>query len=628
MSKEIQASIERAALLEVLGQSSGQSNGNNNSKLDLGKLNLSDNVKSKISARLGNNRNTANGLTEEFIAKHRSEISNLAQVINENWSHIFEVKKQVQAEVKDLQKIISKIKKEAKSEGRKLSLEENFVINEIKNEVERLQENFLQKSGQDRDFYFAVRGEQLREYGKQLEKGKIVEVPYVSEKMETILGYLKRGKNVFITGDTGGGKTEVAKVAAKNFSGGREPVVIRCYPQMGQEELFGHLSLTAKGFSKVENIMDDISKAITKWETKNPNSSKELTDKAAELITKKLLNSSGVTVMEYLLGSFYIGMKEGRVVIFDEGNALKPELRRKLNDLYTYKAGQNLTIQEDGGQKIKIKKGYGVIITANEGERYGEGKNGRYEYDPAELDRFGRIEYDYLPQATEGALADIIDPKQKQLFSIAVANLIDSKGNLTAPAGSLEKLWDLAQFGALTQHAFRGTLDSAHFINNEGVGFNERIDVLITPRKLHDILSHWQEDNFRYELDYYVGLHLVEQAKKPIHKAILYHLGQLKGFFKSDNWQELPSDLQRQKSFQLNLTQNRAEGLELHDLSQVVEAIWGKAPERSVWEPGKKEEAVSETVRIAIIRDLKQLIESLNEEIENQDASNQELNSN
>jgi hypothetical protein len=97
----------------------------------------------------------------------------------------------------------------------------------------------------DREHFFAYRMQVLLDYRKQLMTGDhFVELPSrIEAEKEIFKSWLSsEGKPLMIAGDTGTGKTESLKHAARKITG-KEPVIIQGNPQMFAESLIGEVNL-------------------------------------------------------------------------------------------------------------------------------------------------------------------------------------------------------------------------------------------------------------------------------------------------------------------------------------------------------------------------------------------------
>lgn len=435
----------------------------------------------------------------------------------------------------------------------------------------------------DPDAFHAICTEILRRYVTDLQGGRLVVTPYVQKNFDAIMGCLARQEVPFVWGDTGSGKTELARLAAFKHSG-KPPLVLRCYEGMDSSEIFGYLGLSAEGVGKLGQLPDEIDAAVAEWEATHIDTTTELRDAAVRQITEAALRRQSVTVSEYVLGAAYIAAKEGRVLISDEVNFMPPPLFAKFNDVLTKRVGEYLDIQEDGATPIKIENGYGIILTGNVNVGTSSKYKNRKEFDPAQLDRVTPIQHDYPPQAVSGSLYQIERADEKELYAIVVSSLLDDDGNLYAPVRSLEKLWSLAQYARVTQLAFANRIgkQSAFAFKSGGVSVQIETNVLVSPRGLSRLLEEWRAEGFRYELDHYVFKHLISRAFKNEDRDYLYQLGQMFGFFRSDGWFSESSD-ETSGAQELSLPKNRAPQREFVYCRDVVRAVFGSAPVREIW---------------------------------------------
>lgn len=318
--------------------------------------------------------------------------------------------------------------------------------------------------------FMAAHVADLRKYHRQYEGGRIVQTEYVQEKLVEIGEALGTSRMCFISGETGTGKTEAARIAARNFSGKKE-LVIRGYAGIGSTEIYGHMTLTDSSEKRLENARKDIDLAEQVYLEKFPNASPE--DLAA--VARGVLQKGGVTTTEYILGAVYQAAKEGRVVIIDEANYIPPELLSSLNDIMTKEPGESVDVQQDGVGPITVQEGFGIIFTGNVNPPIGPTAKryiGRREFDAAFTDRVPLVEYGYLPQAITGIPRDHA-AADKQLFTVAVTTALlpaasgvgtiekleNRYGAIFLPGGErggLDALWRFSQFASVTQRAFAG----------------------------------------------------------------------------------------------------------------------------------------------------------------------------
>lgn len=487
------------------------------------------------------------------------------------------------------------------------------TLKQISEKLKEGVDNYNQALQRSPEAFLAAHVADLRAYRRQYDRGRIIKTPYVQEKIGEITDELSKGHVVFISGETGIGKTEVARIAAKSFSKA-EPLLVRGYAGMSSDELFGHTVLTDRPESRTSNLNKEIDSALKVLEAKFPKSTEK--DKAD--VIKGILTKSNVTTSEYVIGAVYQAADEGRVIIIDEANYIPPELIAKLNDIMTKRPDEKINVQEDGIDDIKVKSGFGIIFTGNINPPAGVGEQryiGRYRFDGAFLDRMSAIPYGYLPQAVEGDLKKY-SPEQKQLFTIAMTTaLLPYRPPATefyTPAALLEKLesrhgtcflpggergietvWRFCQFAAVTQRAFAGDIKDgdAHGFSVNGSAVGCRPSVSLSPRGVMRVIEAWRDDGFQLELDHYIAKHLLSRAiEDPKSQAYLYKLGKFFGFFSSEGWDNKPDySASLQGKFSFTDPKNSSVAPEVVPARKSIEALYGEIPARSEW-PDKQQQ--------------------------------------
>ena len=474
------------------------------------------------------------------------------------------------------------------------------TLKQISEKLKEAEGNYNKALQRSPEGFLAAHVADLRAYRRQYDRGRIIKTPYVKEKIGEITDELYKGHVVFISGETGIGKTEVARIAAKSFSKA-EPLLVRGYAGMSSDELFGHTVLTDRPEARISNISKEIDQALSALKTKFPNPS---TQDEADVV-KGILTKSNVTTSEYLIGAVYQAAKEGRVVIIDEANYIPPELLAKLNDIMTKRPGEKINVQEDGIGDITVRKGFGIIFTGNINPPAGAGEQryiGRYRFDAAFLDRMSAIPYGYLPQAVEGNLNDY-SPEQKQLFTIAMttallryrykpAALLEKlegrHGTCFLPGGErgIDTVWRFSKFAAVTQRAFAGDIKDgdAHGFSVNGSAVGYRPSVSLSPRGVMRVIEAWRDDGFQLELDHYIAKHLLLRATDPKDQAYLYQLGKFFGFFSSEGWDNKPDySASLQGKFSFAVPKNSSVAPDVVPARKSIQALYGEIPARSEW---------------------------------------------
>lgn len=461
-------------------------------------------------------------------------------------------------------------------------------------------DEFLHAISGSPEAFIAAHSAELRAYRRQYEGGRIIETPYVREKLSELREKLQARDNIFVSGETGIGKTEVSRIAARRFSG-KEPVVVRGYLGMGSDELFGRMVLTDNEDRRAEALAGEVDRGLRLLRERIPHPS---ADQEANTIAQ-ILSRGNVTSTEYLMGGVYRAAREGRVVIIDEANLIPPEFLAKLNDIMTKRPGERIDIQEDGSRGIEVREGFGIIFTGNENPPSGP-RARRYigrASDLPFLDRVSKVSYSYLPQAVDGQPRDF-SLEEKQLFLVALVTALlppggdvrtsdekleDRLGSCFLPGGArgLDLLWRLSQFAAVTQRAFAGEIrdgDTYGFSLN-GISTGIETSVSLSPRSFMRVIESWKASGFQVELDHFVAEDLISRAQDPRERAYLYQLGQFFGLFEGDGWEKAPNfqDAVERGIFNPAIPRNPAEPGEVVPARDVIMALVGEIPARTVW---------------------------------------------
>ena len=258
-------------------------------------------------------------------------------------------------------------------------------------------------------------------------------------------------------------------------------------------------------------------------------------------------------------------------------------------------------------------------MTGNIGDKYQRRQN----FGPASLERVRFERYDPLRQVTEGAFSEVKDipPEDKEIFTLLLVRLMDRKGNIRAPRGSLKKLWSLAQVAGIVQEAFSTGKEVP--LSIAGQSFNVRLsDVTLSIRGLLDIIDEFK--NGEYELDYYI-FQKIRQLPSNIsagQRAVIYSLLQQKDLCISDGWRKIGEDgsmyaeIQNGR-FEISAPKNRRElksesGSGFIPVEETVEAVYGEIPERISAEPDEVQvDEIDTQERIRLVREIDGVLEEL-----------------
>ena len=326
----------------------------------------------------------------------------------------------------------------------------------------------------------------------------------------------------------------------------------------------------------------------------------------------------GGTVSDFFLGPIYKAMEEGRPVIIDEVNAIPHEVLISLNHILTRKVGDKINVQQDSGKEVEIQDGYGVMMTGNlnQGEeKYIE----RQDMDPTFLSRLYKIEYDYLPQSTEGKLEEEAGD-ENELFHLLLAKSMDKNGNIEMPQDSIKKLWNLSKAARVFQNVFAGReVDKAYYFQQPGTRSAKYLlkENVMSLRALDNILTQWQKEGYKQELDHYIWQEFVKQSTDPQDRAYIYQQLQDRfGFFvESEGW-ERPDygQIESLSSFDIKkIPENKSKDKEFWGPRETVEFTYGKAPERAKWPEmeTKEEEKIEQEINLEELEELEKFKENV-----------------
>jgi MoxR-like ATPase len=476
----------------------------------------------------------------------------------------------------------------------------------------------------------------LREYKNQLPFG-IVETEYVKTQKEKAKEILTKNRLVALLGETGTGKTCLARKMAQEMTGDYEFVPGHRF--ITAEDLFYYRGLDVRKIDP-NKVPEIIKEEIEKFRKEHPDLSEEEIRKYEEIITDVVKGqaASKELTTEVFLSAVLRAAKEGKIVIVDEFNYIPPALLGGLNALIEAKPGQEISVF---GQKIKVKSGFGVIFTGNITRSEFQGRYlQREKIDPALVNRLnsGLIEYGSLPQANNVAFQEsILSEKEfkegkeipkRELFELGLTILADEKGNISGPKNLLEKIWNFASEISLLQKLYAGEkLETpVKLASGQEVVLKE---YAISNRTFRSILEAWKNDNFRYSIDWYIYDYLIRPAAaiSPSEAGQILLLLKERGlFFQDKSWEVLKVDPLTYRIEGIEeIERNRKKFLETQRLKgpihyftpkEVAEALLGiKMPELEEIERVKKEKIDKQKMEKYV--ELKEKYEKLKAFIEN-----------
>jgi MoxR-like ATPase/REP element-mobilizing transposase RayT len=455
---------------------------------------------------------------------------------------LLDAQKELKKEIKELQHTYQKETNEA-SRNVLAELMDKYI--EARKKIEaRLKEI----SFENPESFLAYSLFELRKYKKELPSG-IVETDYPKSQKERAEEILTKSRLVGFLGETGTGKTRLARKIAEEMTGDYE--FVPGHKFITAEDLFYYRGLDVRKISP-SDVPEIIKREVEKFKEERPDLSPEEIKSWEETI-KQVVQGQAVNkelVSEVFLSAVLKAANEGKIVIIDEFNYIPPALLGGLNALIEAKPNEEISVF---GQKIKVKPGFGIILTGNITKSELQGRYiQREKIDPALINRLnsGLIEYGSLPQANMSFRESILsksklnEAKQipsRELFQIGLTLLADGKGNISGPKDLLEKVWDLSEELSLLQKIYGGEkLETpVKLSGGQDVVLKE---YAISNRTYLSILEYWKNDNYRYSIDWYVYDNLIRPASiiSPSEAGQIFSLLKERGMFFQDRiWEEV-----------------------------------------------------------------------------------------
>jgi len=435
---------------------------------------------------------------------------------------------------------------EARETKRKLTAE---LISEYSQQIERIR-NILENELPSRnpESFLAHSLLKLRQYKKELPSG-IVETDYPRTQKERAEEILVKNRLAAFLGETGTGKTRLARKIAEEMTGDYEFVPGHRF--ITADDLFYSRGLDVQKISPSQ-VPEIIKKEMEKFNETHPDVSEKERETAAKIIEQVVQGqaASKELTSQIFLSSVLKAASDGKIVIIDEFNYIPPALLGGCNALIEAKPNEEISVF---GQKIKVKPGFGVILTGNITRSELQGRYlQREKIDPALVNRLnsGLIEYASLPQASVSFGESILSRSEfkegeeilsRELFQIGLAILADEKGNISGPRELLEKTWNLSGEFSLLQKLYAGEkLETpVKLESGQDVVLKE---YAISNRTYRAVLEHWKNDNYRFSIDWYVYDNLIRPASiiSPSEAGQIFSLLKKREmFFQDRNWEIL-----------------------------------------------------------------------------------------
>ena len=284
---------------------------------------------------------------------------------------------------------------------------------------------------------------------KDLVKYSFAETEARTELIREVMPDLLQGAPVLFQGETGSGKTQLAKYISEKYLD-KEPAIISISEQIKESQILGTRGLEA-----------------------------------------------GETIFKY--SEFVKAQKEGRPVILDEVNLMPHEFAGILHDFLQKRVG-DVWVHPVTGEKIPITAP--IMATANlKSERYKQ----RYELDVATLRRFiggaGAREIHYLDIGKKDKGGGYIAPETLKILGSVLA---DRHGNIDwNEKDAPEKIDELKRFAAACRKIQEDFTLSIREGGEESLAKTDRLafrELVITLKDQIEIMKAWKAGGFREPL--------------------------------------------------------------------------------------------------------------------------------
>lgn len=289
----------------------------------------------------------------------------------------------------------------------------------------------------------------IREMQQDLERYSFAETASRTELIREILPDLIQGAPVLFQGETGSGKSQLAKYISEKYLE-ETPALIPIQEQIKESQILGSRGL--KG---------------------------------------------GETVFDY--SEFVKAQKEGRPVILDEINLMPHEFAGILHDLLQKRVG-DVWKHPVTGEEIPIRAP--IMATANlKSERYKQ----RYELDVATLRRFiggaGAREIHYLDLGSKNKEGQYIAPETLQILTAVLA---DRHGTIQwSEAEASGKVDEIKRFAAACRKIQEDFTLSVREGAEESLSKSDRLafrELVITLKDQIEIMKAWKAGGFKESL--------------------------------------------------------------------------------------------------------------------------------
>lgn len=266
--------------------------------------------------------------------------------------------------------------------------------------------------------------------------------------VDRLVSNLMDSKPILLVGDQGIAKSQAAKFVAKLWEPDAEPLIISGHGDMMSNELIGQME-----------------------------------------------QDKDTRIFVFKEGKLVQAMREGRPAIIDDGNFSDQAIMARALDTLLKRPGEKVILQENGKEPIEIKRGFFVVVTANEASAR---HIHRHQFTPAYRDRFDVWKIQYPDSEYTGPATQNIP---HSLMRLALASAVDANGRLSRhiDATLLEKFTRLSH---VTQQAYTTPPRNARVSNlktgpstSNFLGDEPVMTDCITPRALVDVVQRCAAGN-------------------------------------------------------------------------------------------------------------------------------------
>ncbi len=367
--------------------------------------------------------------------------------------------------------------------------------------------------------YYGFYLSKLKGYKSASNKSRIVETNYVVAKEDEVLTGLTNEARLLIHGPFGSGKTDMAIEAAykyhkllfgktdrdSKFEVVEEENINYKYlqeyynndiPEFSQDELdkfleSGNLHPEDEETETLPKVKESTKESQQPFLLVRGSGRTEISDFTG--VFELIPDGKGAMESKFRLGALYRAIQDGLVLIIDEFNAIPPAVLFSLNDiLQRAKVGSTVEVQENPGQRITVKEGFGIIFTGNLPSE-SNGVVGRQVQDAAFLSRFEPIEYGFLPQSKENDISKVdVSLGGNEIWEVMMSKIVDRNGFARLVPNAIEDIWKFAAFSSYIQGIYSGSINDTVPVDGEQIVASEVIKGnSISWREINRIFQKW-----------------------------------------------------------------------------------------------------------------------------------------